>query len=148
MFLSYNQGVKLLMEIDQALWNAYQHSFFFVDKKPQFSRFCVITAWNPNSLVCTAEQNKQANDALEKELRPYKYETILVGDYHKSWTEESYAVELSRFDSTKLAKKYRQNAVYYVQNDQIYLIPCVDCGRAETQIGCFSQRVIDQTHGN
>ncbi|PWI35334.1 DUF3293 domain-containing protein [Vibrio albus] len=131
------------MEIEPTLWNAYQEIFFFADKKPKFNQFCIITAWNPHSYLCSEEQNKKANSALKSELQPYKYEPILVGDRNKIWTEESYAVELSRLDSTKLAKKYRQNAIYYVQNDQIYLIPCIDCGRAETLIGCFSQRVID-----
>ncbi len=135
------------MEIEQTLWNAYKDIFFFVDKKLLFSQFCVITAWNPNSIRCSIYKNKSANKALENDLLQYRYESILVGSRDKMWAEESYAVVLSRLDSTKLAKKYRQNAIYYVQNDRIYLIPCVDCGRVEIEIGRFSQRVIDLNYG-
>lgn len=142
------------MEIEETLWDAYKNVYFFVSQglgSRQFYQnvreFCIITAWNPHSVLLSQAENREKNHALEYELLKQKYEKILVGDRDRSWTEESYAVELSRIDSTKLAKKYRQNAIYYVQNDQIYLIPCVDCGRSEIQIGCFSQRAIGMTCG-
>ena len=138
------------IKIDQRMWDAYKDVCFFVnqkldfflDKELQASEFCIITACNPHSVLLSDTENRAANRALEQDLLTTKYATILVGDCEKSWTEASYAAEISRVDSTKLAKKYRQNAIYYVQNDQLYLIPCVDCGRSEVQIGRFSQRTV------
>ena len=134
----------MCIKIEQTLWEAYQDVYFTVDNALNIKEFCVITAWNPGSVILSDHENKVANLALENELIKQNYAKILVGNHDRSWIEESFAVELSRLDSTKLAKKYRQNAIYYVQNDQIYLIPCVDCGRSEAQIGRFSQRMVDQ----
>ncbi|ARR07507.1 hypothetical protein Vc3S01_2748 [Vibrio campbellii] len=49
---------------------------------------------------------------------------VTVGDQAFEWLEESYAAELTPQAAVELANKFQQNAIYYVIDDELYLIAC------------------------
>ncbi|AGV18456.1 Protein of uncharacterised function (DUF3293) [Vibrio alginolyticus] len=110
--------------IDASLWNAYSESFFRFEAEWRVSNYAVITAWNPYSNLRSKEENSINNHALEKQLQHVNYAPVTVGDSAFTWYEESFAVELSPEVAVELASDFQQNAIYYVINDQLYLIAC------------------------
>ncbi|EKM30065.1 hypothetical protein VCHENC02_4182 [Vibrio harveyi] len=49
---------------------------------------------------------------------------VTVGDQTFEWFEESYAAELAPQAAIDLANQFQQNAIYYVIDDELYLIAC------------------------
>ncbi len=65
-----------------------------------------------------------SNHELEKQLNHVKHVPVTVGDQAFEWFEESYAAELTPEAAIVLAKDFQQNAIYYVIDDELYLIAC------------------------
>lgn len=90
--------------------------------KPQFlnSQSMVITAWNPNGEVCTAEENARLNVLLRDDLEKtgMTFFECLGRDDSGQHFEESFLVicsEKKRIDEgLKLAQKYSQEAVFII----------------------------------
>ncbi|CAH1559734.1 MULTISPECIES: DUF3293 domain-containing protein [Vibrio] len=110
--------------IDASLWNAYSESFFRFHTDWCSSSYAVITAWNPYSNLRSKEMNCISNHELEKQLNHVKHVPVTVGDQAFEWFEESYAAELTPEAAIVLAKDFQQNAIYYVIDDELYLIAC------------------------
>ena len=138
---------KSNMNIDVSLWNAYSNPFFHFYSKWQVSLYSVITAWNPRSNLQSKEKNDTSNHKLENQLNHVKYVPVTVGDPLFSWFEESYAAELSPQAAIELGRQFQQNAIYYVIDDELYLIACFE---PETmhKLGSIKSRLVnkDITH--
>ncbi|WP_099611839.1 DUF3293 domain-containing protein [Vibrio fujianensis] len=111
--------------IDNKLWQAYTQVAFRFLSRPVKQEFAVITAWNPQSLRLSDNENRKNNQRLQHDLIGYDWVDVLVGDNGFSWYEESFAVCLPLAEAKKLAVKYAQNAIYYVVNDELTLHSCV-----------------------
>ncbi|MDG3088998.1 DUF3293 domain-containing protein [Vibrio hannami] len=129
------------MNINTPLLDAYRNSYFFINKEIGLIDFAVITAWNPFGKLMSNSVNQRANYDLECDILKQNYEKLLVGDINREWTEESFAVEMPLVEAVELGKKYNQNAIYYVRNDRLFLVSCVDNNADESEIAQFSQRV-------
>ncbi len=84
----------------------------------------MITAWNPASQRLPNEVNWSNNQRLAKEFNHNEYTEVFVGDEHFCWVEESFAVGLDQEQALEVARKYGQNAIYYVRGDQLFLLSC------------------------
>ncbi|GAL10645.1 hypothetical protein JCM19233_1622 [Vibrio astriarenae] len=51
---------------------------------------------------------------------------LLVGNENFDWFEESYWVDISLKGGLTLAEKYQQNAIYWVDKKQVFLVYSVD----------------------
>lgn len=123
------------------LWEKYKDVFFFLNKELMFDSYAIITAWNPSSQWVSNRENQRANQSLQEKFDGFKYCKLWVGDLKRIWLEESFAVELPQNLAIELGKKYHQNAIYYVKNDELYLISCVENNYSE-RIGNLSQRLV------
>lgn len=110
--------------IDASLWNAYSESFFRFHAEWEVTNYAVITAWNPYSNLRSKEENCISNHKLEQQLNHVKHVPVTVGDQTFEWFEESYAAELTPQAAIDLANQFQQNAIYYVIDDELYLIAC------------------------
>ncbi|WP_281187925.1 DUF3293 domain-containing protein [Vibrio harveyi] len=110
--------------IDASLWNAYSESFFRFHAEWEVTNYAVITAWNPYSNLRSKEENCISNHKLEQQLNHVKSVPVTVGDQTFEWFEESYAAELTPQAAIDLANQFQQNAIYYVIDDELYLIAC------------------------
>ncbi|USD65724.1 DUF3293 domain-containing protein [Vibrio sp. SCSIO 43136] len=127
-----------MMEISASLWRAYQAIVFFTDKPITFERFVVITACNPRSIKASEEINYQRNNQLREQINNENFIQLEVGDAEKLWVEPSFCVEISLQNGLKLAQEFDQNALYYVENGQLWLISCCD---ERLNLGPFDQKV-------
>lgn len=109
------------------LWQAYQDTLFLLTQQLSIdSSFAIITAHNPLGRIMTPCQNRLLDSKLQQEINtlsvPYR---ALVGTAaDRKHMEKSWAVMLSRQDAIKLGFKFNQNAIYFVDEGDLYLVPC------------------------
>ncbi len=113
------------LSVDAELWDAYSLSYFDFHSKWQHDEYAIITAFNPKSQKLTERENCINNQELESRLTLYPYCGVAVGDRRSDWMEESFAVVMSKNEAILLAREFKQFAIYYVKNNQLYLISCL-----------------------
>jgi Protein of unknown function (DUF3293) len=92
----------------------------------------VITAWNPESVELTAEENSRANQALLVDLQTLGCPILNAtgSSLDNSWSEESFAVLVAAGAPSSaiqnrildLAIKYRQNAFFKISSETIEVL--------------------------
>ncbi|MEL7292143.1 MAG: DUF3293 domain-containing protein [Pseudomonadota bacterium] len=115
-----------MMSIDADLWRAYQQPFFRFITYPKAAQFAIITAWNPSSVRCSPAENDRNNQCLATDLVHTDYSCVLVGNQNFTWAEESFAAPISLEQAVELGLKYAQNAIYYIDGEQLLLLSCID----------------------
>lgn len=54
------------------------------------------------------------------------------------WEEAGYIVDIRAEQAYQLAKKWQQNAIYWVEDNQLYLVPVLIKGFKKQRLGKFS----------
>ncbi|UUM31041.1 DUF3293 domain-containing protein [Vibrio japonicus] len=114
------------MKIDAQLLAAYSDPYFRFRQKCTRDSFAIITAWNPSSKRLATNENKLKNKRLLQEINHNYFVEVLVGDKTFSWVEESFAVDISESEAINLARKFGQNAIYFVEGTRLYLVSCLE----------------------
>ena len=136
-----------MIESNKRLWQYYQETeFLFTQTLSSQLSFAIITAHNPKGQILTSCQNRlldrQLLLAIEKFNRPYRAGVGASRD--RTHMEKSWAVAIDKLSAAHLGLKFKQNAIYFVDNNQLALVPCL-FSQAEYQeeliIGDFSKRV-------
>ncbi|MCL2917934.1 DUF3293 domain-containing protein [Shewanella litorisediminis] len=125
------------------LWNIYQSaSFLLTQHLSPHAHFAIITAYNPLGELLDACQNRLLDRQLLRDIEALgvPYRALIGTNDQLSHMEKSWAVFLEQEDSIRLAHKYRQNALYYVMQDELMLLPC-RMGSAPQTLGSFRSRV-------
>ncbi|WP_165312195.1 DUF3293 domain-containing protein [Vibrio ziniensis] len=125
-----------MMKINASLWQTYSNVKFDLQHKITFESYAIITAWNPESDKLSQYENCVNNQHLQNELISYDWYSVRVGDPDFYWFEESFAVNMPLEKALKLGRAYRQNAIYYVCNDILYLHSCK--GEQQECLGDFN----------
>lgn len=112
------------MKINANLWQAYSNVKFDLQHKMAFENYAIITAWNPESDKLSEYENCVNNQRLQNELIGYDWCSVRVGDPEFYWFEQSFAVNMPLDKALALGRVYRQNAIYYVCNNMLYLHSC------------------------
>ncbi len=113
-----NSDHKPLLEL-------YSTTVFLCSEPVPFRRYAIITAYNPNGVVLTQEQNQQLNDLLRGELSQFSYVEVTGASPDFSHQEPSFAVETSLYQAQALAKQYQQNAIFWIDNKNLSIEPAV-----------------------
>ncbi|MEY3110820.1 MAG: hypothetical protein RJB43_733 [Verrucomicrobiota bacterium] len=94
--------------------------------------FAIITAYDPDGLSTTAEQNLAADFALEAELRAagYRLHRITGGSADGVHLEPGWGVPIGLPGAVEFGRRYRQVAVFAVRAGRLVLVDCED-GSAE-----------------
>ncbi|MDA0119101.1 DUF3293 domain-containing protein [Vibrio sp. T11.5] len=116
------------MMIDAQIWQAYSDPYFKFTHSPNCHRFAIITAWNPASQWQSKQQNEGNNRHLAQEFSHTYFVEVLVGDESFGWAEESFAVDIDESQALLLGRKYQQNAIYYVDGNELFLLSCLADG--------------------
>ncbi|WP_372871393.1 DUF3293 domain-containing protein [Shewanella sp.] len=127
----------------EQLWQHYQSTEFLLTQQLSLSSsFAIVTAHNPEGQILTSCQNRLRDRALLRDIESYgvPYRALVGASNDLAHMEKSWAVFLSKADSLALARRYQQNAIYYVIQDQLELLPCVAEATA-VSLGSFSKRV-------
>ena len=129
------------------LWHLYQQTWFARHPTdPLFENFAIITAYNPGSIVREEninqqQQSKLANDLMHLQL---EFTDLQAGDINLNYVEPSFAVNCGLKQAVDLCFRYQQNALFWIQQDKLWLIPVTMRAHATTAIGTFSDRLIER----
>jgi hypothetical protein len=128
------------------VWDNYRKTIFVVNKlvKPP-SSFAILTADNPGSNVLPKSVNKKATNALLQELHDLQCCPIEIRGSSRDldYSECSYIAQISKQDALRIGERYQQNAIYWVDNNKLYLISCTAAQHDEEEyLGLFSERLM------
>ncbi|QYK02077.1 DUF3293 domain-containing protein [Shewanella psychrotolerans] len=129
-------------EIDH-FWHCYQQTQFLLTQtfSPLLS-FAIITAHNPRGEILFPSQNRLLDKQLQRHILKlqYPYRSVVGCSSDKSHMEKSWAITMDKIDAVALGRVFNQNAIYYIEQDQLQLVPCL-VNYDELSLGCFSSRV-------
>ena len=128
------------MMIDAHFWQAYCDPYFKFENTIPIDDFVIITASNPASQRLTKQENCIRNRCLQCDLSQFKTHGVLVGNSDFSWSESSFASKISLPLAIELARKYQQNAIYFVQDTQLNLLSCLP-DRTKINLGEWLHRI-------
>ena len=130
-----------------AVWQLYKQTVFLLEQplNSQLS-FAIITAYNPQGQQCNLGYNHSQDNKLQADI------DILGCVYRKLWgcspaldyAEKSWMISTDKTTAIKLAEKYQQNALYWVEQGELLLLPCLLKMKSEESIGAFDTRCFYQ----
>lgn len=130
-----------------ALWQTYQNVTF---KFPGVLRlqnhpFYILSACNPGSQLLTLDKNNLRTQKLRRYLlnRKIEFSELFCGDINFDWQEASFAIVTSETQIINLARLYEQNAVYWVDDGILHLVPILMKGVTTVKLGLFEQYCAD-----
>lgn len=129
---------------DQNLWEDYKTTRFkWLSSPLKSEQFCIITAYNPRSVVTALRENQQAQVTLIKSLEDqgFCYTNILAGDSCFDYSEPSVAVACDLICGIRLATRFGQNALFWVDQNTLWLEPVLLTGFRREDLGSFLQRL-------
>lgn len=137
-----NDSCKIIgnMMIDAHFWQAYCDPYFKFENTIPTGDFVIVTANNPASQRLSDHENLLRNSRLQCDLALYKYSQVLVGNGDFSRSEISFASVISVPLAIELGRKYQQNAIYFVQDEQLNLLSCLP-DRTKINLGEWRYRI-------
>ncbi|MFV7768971.1 DUF3293 domain-containing protein [Shewanella marisflavi] len=128
---------------NEHFWQCYQQTQFLLTQPFSSSlSFAIITAYNPKGKNLSPSQNRLLDKQLQRHILrlQYPYRALIGASTDRGHMEKSWAVSLDKTDAVELGKVFNQNAIYFVDNDELYLVPCL-VDYEELGLGKFSSRV-------
>lgn len=106
---------------------------------------CLLTAYATTGEVWSDEKNEKADTLLYKDLcniLPTPPMRITGYNPNTAHSERGWAITLPLDESIVLANKYRQDAIYYIADDILWIHDSTDDDdRAPAKVGAFMERV-------
>lgn len=132
-------------EIFRTIRPEYLHTVFRATPPEKGSwpgRFAVVTAWNPDGRLQTDAANAQSDAVLAGRLTKmgiahWRVTGTSPDGLH---TETGFGIETGLFNAICIAREFRQEAVYSIQNENLSVISCT-C-KAEVPIGRWEAKQI------
>ncbi|MEE9412266.1 MAG: DUF3293 domain-containing protein [Methylococcales bacterium] len=135
----------------QDLWEIYQTTCFVLPEKTNLLQarlcrnFAIISARNPESKEQSLYLNLQAEKTMKQWLnkRSYDYKRIYGCSPSFDYVEPSLLIDMpDKTCAIEAAAAFRQNALFWVSDNQLYLVSCSQISNAEVNLGVFSKRLI------
>jgi hypothetical protein len=127
-----------------SLWQAYRDSVFICRQRlANQLDFAIISAQNPMGKLKKPPVNlcldKQFEGVLQHARIPFR--AVIGASADLRFQEKSWIVFCEKVQAVQLARDLQQNAIYWVSNNQLFLIPVLEQQREE-YLGLFDSRVI------
>ena len=116
------------------LWENYRKVCFFAPfEPPSWPAYAIVTAWNPASRWVGIRRNSRRHLALLR-LIDDAPDLLVMGpvwgsSLDESWQEASLLLQMPRADAVRLASRFGQNACYWVEGGELWLIPVLMKGK-------------------
>lgn len=68
------------------------------------------------------------------------YCPVLVGNQDFTWSEASFAVKVDMRLALDIAKEFQQNAIYYIENKELFLVSCF-ADETKQSLGSMTSRL-------
>lgn len=127
------------------LWSLYQNTYFRWPVVPfNYSHFSIISGRNPHGSLKSEGANQKLHGLFEGKLQQSKlaYTEIIAGNQDFSFVEPSFAVAHTFEEAHQLAIRLRQNAFFWVESDQLSLVPAMLDNVQTANLGTFSSRLV------
>lgn len=122
---------------------AYFQTHFIADGLPAAwpAAFGIVTAWATTGEQWSEARNREADERLRSALqtRGLPHHRITGTSPDGTHAEPGWAVTAARNEVISLGREYLQDAVYWVEADQLHVLSCRDDRAAP--VGRFSERV-------
>ncbi|SNY53794.1 Protein of unknown function [Arsukibacterium tuosuense] len=127
-----------------SLWEAYRDSVFICRQRlaSQLS-FAIISAQNPAGEL----KNPHLNLCLDKRFEGFlqqariPFRSVVGASADLRFQEKSWIVFCDKVQAMQLGRDLQQNAIYWVEQNKLYLVPVL-YQRTEEYLGLFESRVI------
>lgn len=107
------------------LWENYRNVCFIAPfAPPVWAAYAIVTAWNPASQRVGMRRNARRQRALSRHLA----DTLVMGPVWGSapdecWQEASLLLHIPQGEAIRLAARFGQNALYWVVEGELWLVP-------------------------
>lgn len=105
--------------------------------------FAIVTAYNPRGKIISNESNLHNNSLLTKQIASLKHWGIIGCSPDLSYQEPSFAIEIAKHDALKLAAGYKQNAIFWVEGNKLYLEAVLMNFEKSILVGEFTDRLVN-----
>ncbi|MGL5813748.1 MAG: DUF3293 domain-containing protein [Aeromonas sp.] len=114
--------------IDMRLWENYRKVCFIAPfAPPDWSDYAIVTAWNPGSQAVGGRRNARRQRALWRLIQRadamQAMGPVWGSALDEGWQEESLLLLAPRADAVRLAAAFGQNAIYRVEEGELWLEP-------------------------
>lgn len=105
--------------------------------------FAIITAYATTGETWTPEENQAADQRLSTELqrRNVWFRRLTGFSPSTGHAEPGWAADMSWEDACEVGWQFRQDAVYFVRNDMLYVTHCQPMQRSLVPVAAFSERL-------
>lgn len=126
------------------LWESYKSSIFLCHQRLAADiNFAIISAQNPAGLLTSPEFNLLLDKQLQAHLQqigaPYRSVIGAAPDF--SVQEKSWMVLCEKAQAIALARVFTQNAIYWIEQNKLYLVPVL-LQQPEEYLGVFQSRMV------
>ncbi|GGA87981.1 hypothetical protein GCM10011369_32610 [Neiella marina] len=125
-------------------WQLYSDTVFWVlQTLPEHVSGFIVTAHNPLGRLCEPAANRLADNLLlaELEQRQHRFRRIIGCSPDLTHQEAGWFVFADLNEGIRLAKCFEQNAVYWVEQGELSLHPCLLTQHQNTALGQLSHRL-------
>ncbi|MBE1300272.1 MAG: DUF3293 domain-containing protein [Alteromonadaceae bacterium] len=129
-----------------ALWEKYKAVKFRIGTSfPDFQAFAIVTAYNPKSILYSEKTNQLRQQKLCRYLEKsqLKYRRVVAGNTDFTYFEPSLAIETNIAQASNLAKLYGQNAIYFVIDENLFLLPILVKYVEKENLGKFADFICE-----
>ncbi|ALS96987.1 DUF3293 domain-containing protein [Lacimicrobium alkaliphilum] len=127
------------------LWQHYSETVFLPEQPlPDWPQAGIVTACNPRGKVLSDNENAALNDKLSNHLHRLSLPYIRLSGCSPDLRhrEPSLLVSCTQDQAMSLAGEFKQNAFFWIENDELYLCPCLLQGMPTRSLGHFAERLI------
>jgi hypothetical protein len=110
------------------------------------SEFVIISAYATTGESWTSHRNEAADHSLASELRTRARWLVRIIGYspETGHAEPSWAADLPLEEGCEVGRRFRQDAIYHVMNDDLSVTRCTDHGGL-VRVGFFRERLEHQS---
>ncbi|MGU5716297.1 DUF3293 domain-containing protein [Aeromonas taiwanensis] len=108
------------------LWENYRKVCFIAPSAPpDWPAYAIVTAWNPASRWVGPRRNARRQRALMRRVDELPVLPVWGSDEDERWQEASLLLPLSQAEAVRLAVRFGQNALYWVEAGELWLVPAL-----------------------
>ena len=126
------------------LWESYKTSVFLCHQPlGDQINFAIISAQNPAGQTEHPYLNLRRDNELQACLNQQRlpYRSVIGSAPDLTFQEKSWIVLCDKALAIQLALQFEQNAIYWVEQGELFLVPVL-MSQPEESLGAFSQRFV------
>ena len=126
------------------LWESYKTSIFLCHQALNCDvDFAIISAQNPAGQTehpyLNLRRDNELQACLNRQRLPYR--SVIGSAPDLSFQEKSWIVLCDKSKAIQLALQFEQNAIYWVEQGELFLVPVL-LSQQEEKLGRFTERMV------